>query len=223
MKIREEERKIRIGRANPSAPTLRKRPPSSEQREYIFWAPSSCCCSHMASRSSSSFTNPARSWHTWTDQSDSQLKPPAPQRHINEQIEGTPMEQRLASRPYSWCRCPRRGPRTARSGSMGGGGRRCGPAGPAAARAPAALLADGTRPRTGCVGLCEGRSIYRVRVRRSLVRELTAAAAAAAAPFRSFWRPVAGRWCRGEVGRPRVVWVWLDWLSAYDEAGPLGI
>jgi hypothetical protein len=32
---------------------------------------------------------------------------------------------------------------------MGGGGRRCGPAGPATARAPAALLADGTSPRTG--------------------------------------------------------------------------
>jgi hypothetical protein len=45
---------------------------------------------------------------------------------------------------------------------MGGGGRRCGPASPAVARAPAALLADGTRPRTDAceLRLCEGRWIY---------------------------------------------------------------
>jgi hypothetical protein len=84
---------------------------------------------------------------------------------------------------------------------MGGGGRRCGPASPAVARAPAALLADGTRPRTGAceLRLCEGRWIYvstgrwwgayRSRRRRRRRR-------GCAVPFLS--RPITS----GGVGRP---------------------
>lgn len=66
---------------------------------------------------------------------------------------------------------------------MGGGGRRCGPAGPAAARAPAALLADGTRPRTGVCDFARGDG-YTCPPRT-----------AAAAPFRSSrarWRVLCG-------------------------------
>lgn len=200
-------------------PTLRKRPPSSEQREYIFWAPSSCCCSHMASRSSSSLTNPARSWHTCTEHKSAwQLNPP-----------------RRTSGAYRRAHERRATNRNSRQLAYLVAGVDVGGADPelcgAAPRAEAVGDAVpqvlqlrerqrhcGRRPglgerrlRPGTRGRGEGRWIWRPRTRGK--GEMGMAAAAVAAPSRSFRAPGGGGGGGGGlVGPAAAACCVADWL-----------
>jgi hypothetical protein len=175
----------------------------------------------MASRSSSSLTNPARSWHTWTRPKHSPIKPSAPgtspQGHTNEHLGSTPQASGPARLPCSWCRCPRRGPRTARSGSTGGGCRRCAPAGPAAALPPAALPVGSGWARRG-----------RTRRGGGWGRRICAHAAACgvyggrggcAVAFLLAPRPPAGWWW----GRTAAACCVADWPRRTARSGPPGI
>jgi hypothetical protein len=98
-----------------STPTLIKILPSSKEREYTFWARSSCCFSHMASPSPSSLKNPARSWNTCTNQKCSTIKPFAG--HLSACAYRRAHQRHTTNLPHRWCRCLRRRPRTVRSGS----------------------------------------------------------------------------------------------------------